>query len=149
MSVVMTGNYIFVQPGQRCFRVASNLTNYLELGVRGATEYYLECRIDAGEFIINATLLDPTGRKVCEVVNNFPQGPDCRKEMTRDGYRILTCSDELLLGIEANGDICTLKGTVYGNGGAIIAKDKDEDFLIFRGPAVLGKSNGSLGIVLR
>ncbi len=149
MSVVMTGNYIFVQPGQRCFRVASNLTNYLELGVRGATEYYLECRIDAGDFVINATLLDRAGRKVCDILNNFPQGPDCRKEMTRNGYRILGRSEDLLLGIEATGDICSLKGTVYGNGGAIIAEDRGEDFLIFRGPAVLGKSNGSLGIVLR
>lgn len=149
MSVLMKGNYIFVQPGQKCFRVASNLTNYLELGVKGVTEYYLEGRIETGEFLVNAALLDATGRKACEVANNFPQGPDCRKEMTRNGYRVLSHSGELLLGIEANGDVCSVKGRIYDNTGVIVARDEGDDFLVFRGPAVLGKSNGSLGIVLR
>lgn len=149
MSVVVTGNYIFVQPGQKCFRVASNFTNYLQLGVKRVTEYYLEGRIDAGEFLINATLLDATGRKACQVVNNFPSGSGCRRQMTPNGYRILTASGELLLGIELNGHICSLKGSIYDGSGGIVAKDQGDDFLMFRGPAVLGKSNGSLGIVLR
>lgn len=149
MSVVMKGNYIFVQPGQKCFRVASNLTNYLELGVKGVTAYYLEGRIEVGEFLVNATLLDPTGRKACQIINNFPEGPGCRKEMTKNGYSILSHSGELLLGIEATGDVCSLKGRIYDSTGVVVARDEQDDFLIFRGPAVLGKSNGSLGIVLR
>ena len=33
MPVFMRGNYIFVEPGRKCFEVSSNFTNYLELGI--------------------------------------------------------------------------------------------------------------------
>ena len=148
MSIVMTGNYIFVQGGEKAFKVASNFTNYLELGAQGITGYYLEARVENNEFLINATLLDPRGEIVCRIVNNFPERPECRKEMTPNGYRITSVSGELLLGIEAHGNVCLLRGRVYETNGGIVAEDKGDDFLVYHGPAVLGKSGTSLGIVL-
>ncbi len=149
MSMVMTGNYILVEPGKKAFKVASNFTNYLELGARGTTSYYLEARIQNDEFLINATLLTPHGRSAARIVNNFPEQPDCRKEMTPHGYRIIDNSGGLLLGIESRRNVCILRGTVYDSNGQIVAQDKGDDFLVYRGPAILGKSpGGSLGIVL-
>lgn len=148
MSVVMKGNYIFVRPGEKAFKVASNYTNYLELGARGITDYYLEARVGNGEFLINATLLDLHGKVSCRIVQNFPDKSECRKEMTPYGYRMLSSSDELLLGIEARENICLLRGTIYDGKGGIVAQDKEDDFLIYHGPAILGKSGSSLGIVL-
>jgi len=148
MPAVMKGNYIFVRPGEKMFGVASNFTNYLELGVRGVTAYYLEAKIENNEFLINATLLDHSGKSACEVANNFPEGSGCRKEMTPQGYRICNQAGDLLLGIEVTGDVCLLKGTVYGPNGDIIAQDQADEFLVYRGPAVLGRSGGSRGIVL-
>lgn len=148
MGLVIRGSYLFVQPGQKALKVASNYTNYLELGINGITEYYLEAKVDNNDFLINAVLLDSQGKFSCKVVNNFPEKSECRREMTPLGYRILSATGELLLGIEAHGELCSLKGTIYDSRGAIVAQEKDDDFLIFHGPAVLGKLGTSLGIVL-
>lgn len=149
MSAVLKGNYVYVQPGQKAFKVASNYTNYIELGVRGLTPYYFEGRIENDEFVINATLLDQHGRTVCEIVNNFPQGEGCRKKMTPYGYVIADGQGNHLIEIRVEENICFLKGTVYGAGGEVIARDHNHDFLVYRGPLVLGKSGTSLGIVVR
>ena len=91
----MTGNYVFVRPGEKMYQVASNFTNYLELGVKGVTNHYLEAAIEGGEFIVNAHLLDHTRKLVCRVVNNFPEGHDCWREMTPAGYMIRNKSGAL------------------------------------------------------
>ena len=149
MSITMTGNYIFVQPGENAYKVASNFMSYLELGVPGLTDYYLEARVENDEFLINATLLNPRGEVSCRIMNNFPEKPNCRKEMTPNGYRIVDSSDELLLGMEVHGRVCRLQGKIYDGTGGIVAQEKGDDFLVFHGPAILGKSGSSLGIVLK
>ena len=148
MSVTVSGNYVFVQPGEKAFKVASNFTNYIELGAKGITHYYLEGKVESDEFVINASLLDARGKASCHIVNNFPQPPGCTKDMTRNGYRILSESGDLILAIEVNDKICLLRGTIYDSVGGIVAKYQDEDFLVFQGPAVLGKSGAARGIVL-
>ena len=148
--MVMTDNYIFVRPGEKAFRVASNFTNYLELGAQGITSYYLEAKVENDEFVINATLLDAQGRSSCRIVNNFPQNPECRKEMTPSGYRIVDDVGQPLLEIEAQTSVCHLRGTIYNASGGIVAQDEKDDFLVYHGPAILGKSSsGALGIVLQ
>lgn len=148
MTAVLKGNYIFVRPGEKMFEVASNFTNYVELGVRGVTTYYLEARVENNEFLVNGTLLDRSGKIVCQVANNFPEGAGCHKEMTHQGYRIRSEAGDLLLGIEAAGDVCRLKGTIYAETGDIVAQDSGDDFLIHRGPAVLGRSGNARGFVI-
>lgn len=149
MSIFIKGNYIFVRPGEKAFKISSNFSNYLELGSKGITDYYLEAKVENGEFIINAKIFDPINKEFCEVINNFPQKSDFRREMTPNGYRIYSKADELLLGIEAAGEICSLKGKIYTTSGEVIAEEKDEDFMIYRGPAIIGKSGNSMGIVLK
>ena len=148
MSVTLIGNYMFVRPGEKAFKVASNFTNYIELGAKGITHYYLEGKVEGDEFVINASLLDVQGKASCHIVNNFPQGSGCTKDMTPNGYRILSEAGELILAIEVDDKICLLRGTIYDSVGGIVARYQDEDFLVFQGPAVLGKSGSARGIVL-
>ena len=55
MPVFMRGNYIFVEPGRKCFEVSSNFTNYLELGIQGITKDYLEAKIE-NDYMKNSSL---------------------------------------------------------------------------------------------
>jgi len=144
----ISGNYLFVQPGQKAYKVSSNFTNYLELGVADITEYYLEARVENDAFLINAVLRDSDGAEACRVIDSFPQGPECRREMTLTGYNIFDRLDRPVLGIAVDDNICVLQGTIYDADGLIVAKTVENDFQIYRGPAVLGKSNGARGMVL-
>ena len=149
MAAAITGNYVFVRPGQKAFKIASNYTNYVKLGIKGVTPYYLEGKVESDEFVINALLLDRNGKAVCEIVNNFPQGQGCRRRITPQGYVVEDEQGNPLLEIKVVENLCLLKGTLYGPDGEIVARDSNDDFLVYHGPLVLGKSGGSLGLVVR
>lgn len=150
MPVFMRGNYIFVEPGHKCFEVSSNFTNHLELGIQGITKYYLEAKIENDEFKISGTLLDKDGEILCRLKDNFIEASrGCNKEMTQYGYRIKDKDGKLVLEIQVENDlICHLKGTIYGESGEIVAQDKKGEFIIFKGPAIIGKSGNAIGIKL-
>lgn len=146
----MKGNYIFVQPGNKCFEVSSNFTNYLELGIRGITKYYLETKIEDEEFIISGILLDNNGEILCRLNDNFIESSEgCNKEMTQYGYRIKDNDGNIVFEIQVKNDfICHLRGIIYGESGEIIAQDREGEFIILKGPAIIGKSGNSIGIKL-
>lgn len=148
MPITMRGNWIFVEPGQKHIKVASNFTNYLELGDSNRTAYYLEARVEDDEVLVNAILLDSTGTEVCRITNNFPKTDGCSKEMTPSGYRFLDASGMPILEIVAQGDLCLFRGTIYERSGEVVARDEGDDFLVFQGPAVLGLKDGARGIVI-
>jgi len=150
MPVFMRGNYIFVEPGRKCFEVSSNFTNYLELGIQGITEYYLEAKIENNEFKISGTLLDKNGELLCRLKDNFIEASKgCNKEMTPYGYRIKDKDGTLVFEIQAENDlICHLKGTIYGESGEVVAQDREGEFIILKGPAIIGKSGNAIGIKL-
>jgi len=148
MPVFMKGNYIFVEPGRKCFEVSSNFTNYLELGIQGITKYYLEAKIENDEFKISGTLLDKNGEVLCRLKDNFIEASKgCNKEMTQYGYRIK--EGNLVFEIQVENDlICHLKGTIYGESGEIVAQDREGELIILKGPAIIGKSGNAIGIKL-
>lgn len=152
MPVIMRGNYIFVEPGQKCFQISSNYTNYLELGIREITNYYLEAKIGEDEFKVSGILLDKNGEVSCLIKNNFIEpikGKECNKEMTQYGYRIKDKEGNLIFEIQVEKDIvCHLKGIIYGSTGEIIAEDRGDDFIILKAPAIIGKSGNAIGIKL-
>lgn len=53
--------------------VASNFTNYIEIGAKGITYFYLEAKVENDEFIINAIIYDPKSKEFCRIINNFPE----------------------------------------------------------------------------
>jgi hypothetical protein len=148
MPVVMKGNLIFVKSGDKAFKVASNFTNYLELGVRGITDYYLEARVESDGFVVDATLRDSLGHDVCRVERNVPSDQGCIRELTPYGYRIKTMNQQALLELIAPANVCSIKAKIYDGKGSLVAEDKGDDFLIYRGPAVLGKSGNARGMVI-
>ncbi len=150
MPIFMKGNYIFVEPGRPSFKISSNFTNYLELGIQGVTKYYLEAKIKSEEFHISGLLLDKRGSILCHLKDNFIESSeDCNKEMTRYGYRIKDKNGNLVFEIQAEKNLtCHLRGIIYGESGRIIAQDKEEDFVILKGPAIIGKSGNTIGIKL-
>lgn len=148
MPTRMSGNYLFVNPGEKCFKVASNFTNYFEVGSPGATDYYLEAAIVNDEFIVNADFPVPGAPGRCKLENNFPRASGLTQQMTPTGYRILDGAQQLVLGLSAKNNICLIQGKIYDGAGQVVAEDVGDDFLVYHGPAVLGKVDGTRGIVL-
>lgn len=148
MTVLMKDNWIFAQPGQKVLRVASNFTNYLQLGTLGVTAYYLEAEATSNEFLLNGHLLRPDGTPLVHIANNLPEDDGVSREMTPHGYRFIDRHGEFLFGMEVEGDnVCVLRGKIYDEKGDVVAEDSGSDFLVYRGPAVIGKSDGAYGIV--
>jgi len=146
MPIVIRGSYFFVTPYQKRYEIASNFSNYIEIGERGITPYYLEAIIENNEFKISGTLLDATGEVLCTLENNFiSTSRDCTKEMTQFGYRIKNKQGTRIFEIRAENIICHLEGVIYSSSGEIIAQSKENVFVILKGPAIIGKSNGSIG----
>jgi hypothetical protein len=146
MPIVIRGSYFFVRPSQKRYEIASNFSNYLEIGELGITPYYLEARIEDNEFKISGTLLGADGEVLCTLKDNFiSASKGCTKEMTQFGYRIHSNGTKIFE-IRAQDDICHLEGVVYSRTGEIIAQSKDGLFVILKGPAIIGKSNGSIGM---
>lgn len=150
MPVVMRGCYFFVQPGQKRFEVSSNFTNYLELGTPGKTRYYLEARIDGDEFKISGIMLDESDNELCRLKDNFiTTSKGCQKEMTQVGYRVRDSKGNLIIEIGVDRDmICHLKGVIYGDKGEIIAQSRNGEFVVLKGPAIIGKAGNAIGIRL-
>lgn len=150
MPIFMKGNYIFAEPGHKLFKISSNFTNYLELGIQGVTKYYLEAKIESDEFRISGLLLDKSSNVLCHLKDNFIKSSEgCNKEMTQYGYRIKDKNGNLVFEIQAKRDlICYLEGTIYGESGEIIAQAREGDFVILKGPAIIGKSGNAIGIKL-
>jgi hypothetical protein len=153
MPISIRGSYIFTSPGQKAFLASSNFVNYIELGKKGVTAYYLEAQIKNGEFVVSGTLYDSHGSFLCRLVNNNLEEMQRKCEMKlhegRRGYKVVTENQEVVIELFIKDEnICILKGTFYDERGELVAKGNETDFLIFKGPAVLGKSDGTLGIVL-
>lgn len=153
MGVRLIGNYIFTSPDQKRFLVSSNYVNYFELGRKGITEYYLEAKIEKDEFLVSGILYDPKGTPLCNVKQNHLEnikGNCIFEPLQEQGYQIVdqdrgTVILRLFL---REPNVCILQGTFYDSRGNLIAEGDENDLRIFRGPAVLGKSGNSLGIVL-
>ena len=150
MPVHMSGNYMFVNPGQKHFVVASNFTNYFEIGSKVLTTYYLEARIEDDEFIINGNLYVPSCDDWCQIRNNLPIGGKCTKRVLPNGYRIEDSRGKLILEMTKSQDglQCNISGTIYDGNGTVVATGTNKGFDISHGPAVIGKLGNSRGIVI-
>lgn len=145
--MILSGSYIFTRPDQKCFEIASNFTNYIELGMRGITKYYLEAKIDGDEFKISGTLLDKNGIVKCVLEENSVKAP-CNKEAINNGYGIKDKDNNIILEIKIDNNICHLKGVIYGDSGDMVAQDEEDHFMVMKGPVTIGKSGESIGIYI-
>jgi hypothetical protein len=151
--IFLRGNYIFTSPGQKAFLVSSNYVNYVELGRKGIADYYLEAKIENDEFVISGRLYDSHGNFICALRGNHLEEMQRKCKIVYDeqgrGYKVIDDDQKVLMELYLRDEnTCIIKGEIYDNSGKLVAKGNGENFLIFKGPAVLGKKNGALGIVI-
>ena len=70
------------------------------MGASEITDYYLEAMIKNGEFLVNARLLDSTGKHAVTINDSIPEKGTFEKKMTSVGYDVVAADGELLLGIQ-------------------------------------------------
>lgn len=126
----------------------------MELGQKGVTDYYLEAKIEDGEFIVSGKLYDSHGNFLCALQRNHLEDMQkkCRIvfDEQRRGYKVLTEDQEVVIELFLKDEnTCIMKGEFYDGKGNLVAKGYKENFLIFKGPAILGKKGGALGIVIK
>jgi hypothetical protein len=148
MAMEISGTYLAVQPGEPAYKVASNFTNYVELGARGRTDYYLEARIDDGRFVVDAVLQDPSTGRAVNVEDNVPTDSGVTRRDRPDGFDIVNGTGHVLLGLDIDGPVAHLRGRITTAAGEVVAEDDADDFLVHRGPMVLGRSDGAHGVML-
>jgi len=150
--VVLRENYIFTQPGQQAFLAASNYVNYILLGDPGKRSFYLEGRIDKGQFLISGRLYRKDGSMLCEIDNNrVKEASGCKVVPIKPGgYELRTPEDEVHLRLRLRPDenVCLIQGSFYDDSGTLLAEGNERDLRIYKGPAILGKLGFSLGIVI-
>src|SRR5438309_3761880 len=153
MPIHMRGNYIFVAPGEPCFLVSSDYTNYLEIGRPGLDDFFLIAYIQEKHHFIDAALFGNNGKPVCRVARNHLdelfEGDWEVKTRVDGGFAVVNSDDRNLMNLRLlNGGICLIEGKFYNKSGELVASGNDQDFLIFKGPAVIGKSGLAKGIVI-
>lgn len=153
MGIQMRNNYLFVNPGEPCFLVSSNYTNYLEIGSPGSQDFYLIASVQDGQHTIDASLFNEKGKFLCRVVRNHLQdieeGEWKIKVRPDGGFAISNGNGSSLMSVllDENG-VCRITGKFFDKKGTLVAEGDGSDLRIYRGPAVLGKSGAMRGIVI-
>lgn len=153
MAFTMRGNFLFVNPGEPCFLVSSNYTNYLEIGSPGSNDFYLIASIKDGQHIVDAALFDNKGKFLCKLVQNHleevQEGTWKIRTRPEGGFAVTNENGEVLMSVVLDDKgVCRITGNFYDRSGALVAAGDGNDFLILKGPAVLGKAGGARGIVI-
>lgn len=148
--VQLSGNYFFVGPGDKAFLVASNFTNYIEIGRPASDGFFLVGVIEEAEFVVSGRLFDEEGHPLCELDRNNLKHSDLRvQHFPEGGYEVTTSEGDLVirLALTENDKICILQGKFFNEDGELVA-DGENDLHIYKGPAVIGKSGSARGLVI-
>ena len=81
----------------------------------------------------------------------MPTGGQCTKVVLPTGYRVSDNTGRTVIEmVLRQQDLqCNITGIIYDEVGTVVAEGSDNGFTIHHGPAVLGKSGNSRGIVIR
>ena len=147
---ILKGNYIFARPGEPAFLAASNFVNYLSLGDKAKGTFYLEARIENGEHKLSGRLWTKEGKFLCELRDNAIVSGECKVvPIKQGGYEVRAKGNQLQFSVRLqDGKTCLIQGKFYDESGHLVAEGNRDDFRIFKGPAILGKSGASAGIVI-
>lgn len=147
MKLIAARNIINVRPGERCFLVGTNLVDYFEIGQPNSTAYWLVgARVGPDlEFVFNGRLFVETGDEPSIVIDNFPKNPPLsgwRKihKPNIEGFDLARDSDDrVIFGYEVIDNVCHVTTNIYNNEGVLVAETTPDNFLLHRGPALLGR----------
>lgn len=139
-------NLFNVQAGQPALEIATNLCDWLELGTREGTDYWLEGQIvNGGEFLFNGRLFIPnSGNAAGTVIDNFPksaapQGWTKRPRADGNGYELVSSDGTILFGYRVDGRICHVTASIYAADGDIVAESTPSEFRVYRPPMKIGR----------
>jgi hypothetical protein len=96
------------------------------------------------EFLFNGRLFLPGYGQAGTVIDNFPKGPTPHgwkklQRVDRSGYQLLDqVSNTVLFGFEEIDNVCHVTTNIYDDFGALIAETLSDNFLVHRGPAMVG-----------
>ncbi|HXK34171.1 MAG TPA: hypothetical protein VNM91_09185 [Dehalococcoidia bacterium] len=148
----LRNNYFFVRPGQPALLVSSNFTNYLEIGNPTGPGFYLIAQVEDGEFVVSGRLFDSMGRRVCEIDRNHARTSEAVIEYLKPGgYEVRWRDGDLVFALQRSAEnphVGVLRGRFYNERGELVAEGDESDFRLYRGPAIVGKSNGTYGLVI-
>lgn len=151
MALAMAHNRINVRAGDRAFIVASNLCDLLQIGAQD-TAYLLVAEMVGPdkEFLFNGRLFVPGHDRPGTIIDNFPKGPTPKgwakyPLVDGNGFTLIEpASNITLFGFEEIDNICHIITNLYDETGAIVAETLPDNFLVHRGPAMIGRG----GIVI-
>jgi hypothetical protein len=146
MPAIIARNWINVRPGDRCFVLSSNLCDFFQIGDQSTT-YLLHAEMvgPEREFLFNGRLFLPGNSQPGTVIDNFPKGPTPhgwikRQRVDGNGYELVDRTNGIaLFGFEEIEDICHVTTNVYDGAGNLIVETLPDNFLVHRGPAMVGK----------
>ena len=151
MAHTFGGNRICVGDGDPCFVIATNLTNWFEIGTEHGDGHWLRAEIvgEDNDFIFNGRLFLPAGGGAGTIIDNFPKGPIpdgwIRVHNVRnEGYELVSKADDtVLFGYEiVDSRYCHVAANIYGVGGQLVARTTKDDLQVHIGPATIGRTPG-------
>jgi len=148
----LSQNYLNVLPGNPAILVASNLCDYFELGHK-ASGHWLEGNIikSSNDFVFNGRMYLPGGNNAGIIIDNFPKaslpkGWLKRPNMNSEGYELVDSNGTILFAYEVlPNKICHVTVNVYDADGTMVAESLPNEFIIHKGPAMIGRNGISIG----
>jgi hypothetical protein len=146
MSTILAHNWINVRPGERCFVLSSNLCDFFQIGDQ-TTTYLLQAEMVGPdkEFLFNGRLFLPGHHHPGTVIDNFPKGPapqgwEKRQMVGTVAYELFDpATNTVLFGFEEIERVCHVTTNIYDGSGILIAQTLPNNFLVHRGPAMVGR----------
>jgi len=148
--VFIENNYIFSSPEENSYFVSSNYTNYIELGYDGIDDYYLKATVLNNKYNLSINMYDENGEFLFEVKNNvLINGENCDViNYDRGIIEIIINNVTILNYSPIENNTMVIVCDIYDKNGDLIARGTDENFLIFKGPARIGKKDNEYGIII-
>jgi hypothetical protein len=134
-----------VRQGDPALEIATNLTNWFELGNRSGDDYWLEgVVVGESDFVFNGRLFLPNG-PAGTLIGNFPKnavpnGWIKRPRVDGEGYELVSPDGVIIFGYRIENRICHMAVNIYASDGEIVAESTSNEFRIYRPPLKIGRS---------
>lgn len=140
--------------------IGSNIVDMFIIGEPDVTPYWLVAeRVGPQhDFIFNGCLFTQAGTGPGTIFDNFPKAAPAgwtRRQKVIGGYDLVRKSDELVLfGFEERTEpgalgimtrVCHVTTNVIDPQGDLVAQTTPSDFVVFKGPALLGRGGIRIG----
>jgi hypothetical protein len=158
MAAVLASNWLNAKPGDPAFAIATNITNWFNLGEKNGQDFWLEGEIVGdGEFLFNGRLFLPHGHasSAGTIIDSFPKAPaplgwTKQPRIEEDGYNLISDDGKTILfgyriieyqipSTKPN-RICLVTANIYTANGLLVAESLPDQLRLYRGPLQMGRT---------